>query len=110
MKKNLLDMIPTKNKKYKWTIIDNQIVQIHIDRNAIFDKFVRIFINTPKVTKIDLDRYGSKVWLEIDGKKNIYQIGKNLKNNFKDEIEPLYERLAEYMVILKNNNFISLKS
>jgi len=55
-----------------------------------------------------LDRVGSFVWIHIDGNRTIYDIARLIKDEFKDEVEPLYGRLIQYMNILKNNGFIDL--
>ena len=49
---------------------------------------------------------GSFIWNHIDGEKSIYEISQLIKDEFKEEAEPLYERLIQYMNILKNNKFI----
>ncbi len=104
---NLLDFIPAHTEKHNWVKLETGIVQIQIERNTWLDRLVRVFAKTPKQMKIDLDEYGSKVWLEIDGKTDVHNIGKKLKESFGEEIEPLYPRLAQYINILKNNKFIT---
>lgn len=103
---NFLDIIPRKNEKYRWVVLENGIVQIQIDRNSWLDKTVRLFFKTPAMMKIDLDRYGSYIWQEIDGTKNFDSISERFKEKFGDEVEPLYSRLGSYANILRNNNFI----
>ena len=39
-------------------------------------------------------------------RKTIYEISQLVKDEFKEESEPLYERLIQYINILKNNKFI----
>lgn len=105
---NLLDLIVNRNEKHSWIELDNEIVQIHIHRNTRLDKVVRKFFKTPEVMKIDLDKYGSFIWKEIDGKSNVGTIADKFSKNFGEEVEPLYDRLIHYVNILKNNEFISI--
>lgn len=107
--KNLLDIVPVKNADIDWIMIKDDIVQIVIKRDRWLDRLVRKFKKTPKHARIDLDKYGSAVWTQIDGKRDIQQIAQSLRLVFGDEIEPLYERLGAYINILNNNSFISLK-
>lgn len=107
-KDNFLKLIPLKNEKFEWKINDEGLVQIIIPRNGILDRIVRVFFKTPEVMRIDLDKYGSCVWNSIDGKRNVEEIGRILKEEFGNEIEPLYQRLATYINILRNNKFIIL--
>ena len=45
----------------------------------------------------------------IDGKANIMEIGNKLKEQYGDEVEPLYERLSQFIQILYNNDIVKLK-
>jgi hypothetical protein len=105
---NFLDLIAKRNEKYSWIELESDIVQIHIHRNTRLDKVVRKFFRTPEVMKIDLDKYGSFLWKEIDGTSDVGSIANKFSENFGDEVEPLYERLIHYVNILKNNEFISI--
>lgn len=103
---NYLDYIPSKSEKVDWRKTDEGLTQIIIYRNSLLDKIVRKLFFTPDKYIVDLDRLGSLVWDSIDGKKSVYEISKIVKNEFGEDAEPLYERLIEYMIILKNNKFI----
>ncbi len=106
---NFLDFIPSKNEKVRWIVLEDGIVQIQIDRNSWLDKVVRFFFKTPTMMKIDLDEFGSYIWVSIDGVKNIEDIAMGFRDEFGDKVEPLYERLGSYVNILRNNEFIKLE-
>ena len=106
---NFLDLIPVKSEKIRWITLEDEIVQIQIDRNSWLDRAVRVLFKTPTMMKIDLDQYGSYIWTAIDGQKNIETIANGFKKAFGDEVEPLYERLGSYVNILRNNAFIKLE-
>ena len=55
---------------------------------------------------IKLDEYGSFVWQKIDGKKSIYEIGKELQAVHEGAATQLYERLSQYFAILERNKYI----
>jgi coenzyme PQQ synthesis protein D (PqqD) len=105
---NYLDYIPEKSPNCKWVDKEDGIVQIIVDRDSLFERIVRKLFFTPESYKVDLDRIGSFIWNRIDGKRNLYDIGQLLKVEFGEDIEPLYERLIQYINILKNNKFIKL--
>ncbi|HSH34729.1 PqqD family protein [Schnuerera sp.] len=105
---NYLDYIPKKSDKIHWEEKEDGLVQIILYRDSLFEKIVRKLFFTPDKYRIDLDNMGSFIWKEIDGQKTIYQISQLVKDEFKEEAEPLYERLIQYMNILKNNKFIEL--
>jgi hypothetical protein len=47
--------------------------------------------------KIDLDKFGSAVWKEIDGQKKVIDIAELLKKQFGEEIEPAHQRLVTFI-------------
>ena len=107
-KKNYLDFIPKKLKKIHWKELDQGFIQIIIYRNSLLEKIIRKLFFTPDKYIINLDKMGSFIWEYIDGENSIYDISLLIKDEFKEEAEPLYERLIQYMNILKNNKLIEL--
>ncbi len=111
-KQNLLDFVPIKSEseKFIFTKNENDLTTIIMKRNSPLDKFVRKFIKkTPETFTVDLDKFGSFIFEAIDGQKNIHTIGLEVKEQFGEDAEPLYERLGAFMNLLKNNNFIYFK-
>ncbi len=105
---NFLDMVPSKSEKIRWVVLENEIIQIQIDRNSWLNRAVRLFFKTPEMIKIDLDQYGSFIWNMMDGTRNVGHIADEFKACFGEEVEPLYQRLGTYINILKNNDFIRI--
>ncbi len=106
---NFLELVPKKTEKYEWEMSEDGLVRIIIPREGLLDKAVRIFFKTPKVMKIDLDSYGSFIWNNIDGSKNIEEIANILSRKFGKDVEPLYDRIGTYINILRNNKFITVE-
>ncbi len=106
--KNYLDFIPVYDPRNTWDEKDG-IVTINMIHKGIYDKIAQKFFHTPRVSHIDLDEYGSFLWLRIDGEKTIGQLALEMKEEFGQKAEPLYDRLTHYMQVLRNNNFILLK-
>jgi hypothetical protein len=52
---------------------------------------------------------GSCVWKLIDGKKNIYELGENLKLQFGEKCEPIYNRLIMYLRYLNRMGWIAFE-
>ena len=61
---------------------------------------------TPEVSNIDLDEFGSFVWLSIDGKNTVFDIGGKVKEEFGEDVEPLYPRLIQFLNVLKEVKYI----
>ncbi|BEP29988.1 PqqD family protein [Helicovermis profundi] len=108
-KDNFLELVPKRKKNQEFIVSSDGLVKIIIPRDGIVDRFVRFFIKTPKKMEIELDEIGSTVWIAVDGKNSIGDVGNILLDKFGDKIEPLHKRLAEYIVILRNNKFIYLE-
>jgi len=91
---------------------NDQLVSIVSYQDKGIQKFLRkLNFKIPKVSKIELDKFSSFVFLQINGERNIYEIGQVLKKEYDEEIEPLYERLIMFLEFLKNQKkWITYKS
>lgn len=105
-KDNVLDNIPVINDNISWENDENGIVTISIYNKGIFNKIFQLLLKKPKISYIHLDKMGSFIWNIIDGKKSIYDIGVDFEEQFKEEAQPIYERLLTYMNTLSNCKFI----
>lgn len=102
--KNYLDNIPKTNKK--WELTKDGVVEITVENKGMFHTIAQKVFKKPRYSFIKLDEYGSCVWQQIDGKKNIYEIGQILQSQHKKAANQLYERLAKFMGILEHNKYI----
>lgn len=75
---------------------------------GIFNKIAQVIFRKPKISYIELEEFGSFVWQQIDGKRDVHAIGQKVKAKFGDKAEPLYTRLCTYVKTLKNHKFIML--
>ncbi len=55
---------------------------------------------------LNLDAYGSFVWLLIDGKTSVRDLGSHLREEYGDKVEPLYGRLAHFLSLLERNRLL----
>lgn len=105
---NYLELVPKIKKNQDWIEDEEGLVKIIVLRDGILEKILRPLLKTPRTMKIDLDAQGSCVWKAIDGVRTVEEIGTIIKEEFGDDAEPLYERLATYINILRNNKFIRI--
>lgn len=106
---NFLEKIPVRNEKYRWTTDENDIVTIEVDNKGIFNRVFQLLFKKPKISYIHLDEHGSFVWNQIDGNRDIIEIGKLVEEHFGDAAKPVYERLTKYFAILSNADFVNFK-
>ncbi|MDY2735774.1 PqqD family peptide modification chaperone [Intestinibacter sp.] len=88
--------------------VDDKIVTILEKQDHPIQKFFRkLKFKIPLYKKIKLDEYGSFIFLQIDGKKTVEEIGENLEEEYGENTHPLYERLLMYLNHLHVNcNYI----
>jgi len=110
MPKNYIDLIPVKNSRISYIDDGENKIALRIENNGIFNRFAQKFFHKPKSTYIHLDEYGTFIWLAIDGKKTIYQIGQSLSEKFGDKIEPIYPRLVQYFHNIENYGFVEMRA
>lgn len=106
---NYLDKIPMQREGLNWSKNSNGEITLEVENKGFINKLFQLILKKPKLSYIYLDEIGNFVWPLIDGKKNIYQIGKLVKEHFGDKAEPLYERLAQYFHTLETYKFIKWK-
>ncbi len=105
---NYLEKIPSKGD-ITFTTDDKGVITLEVENKGVMNKFAQILFKKPKVSYIHLDEFGSFVWSEIDGEKDILKIGEAVKARFGDKAEPLYERLSQYIKTLEQYGFAQIK-
>ena len=83
-KKNYIDNIPKINDM-KWDVSEDGIVEITVENTGFYNTIAQKIFKKPRYSFIKLDEYGSFVWQQIDGKKSIYEIGKEKLNKMLSE-------------------------
>ncbi|AAM23461.1 hypothetical protein M2349_002201 [Caldanaerobacter subterraneus subsp. tengcongensis MB4] len=105
MKDNFLLYVPKKSEKVNWEKRGDKVMFLFY-HDKLIEKMVRLFVKKPRVTTLELDDIGTAVWELIDGEKNVYEIGQQLKERFGERVEPLYERLSLFMRYLNRRGWI----
>ena len=103
---NYLDYIPAVSTKNSWDADAEGNVTIHLVHRGFYAWIAQNDFHRPRVSHIDLDEMGSFIFPLIDGERTVGQIAQLVRERFGADAEPLYERLAKYMQILRNNGFI----
>ena len=98
---NYLELIPIRNPEIKYLEDDKGIVTLLVPNIGFFNRVAQKCFQRPEVSHINLDDYSSYVWLGINGKRDIGDLGTYLKRKYGEEAEPLYERLIRFVYILK---------
>lgn len=78
--------------RFKWSVVHNYMVKNGRDPNF----------------RLDLDEIGSEVWVSIDGKRKVKEVGEKVKEKLGDKIEPR-ERLVKFVSMMYHNKIITFK-
>ena len=105
---NILEKIPVRSSYIEWKTDEEKIVTLEIKNTGWANKIAQLFFNRPKVSYVHLDKFGSFVWSIIDDESDIIKLGKLVEEEFGEEANPLYERLAKYFKILESYHFVQL--
>lgn len=104
---NFLMYIP--KKKHETFEVNKGIVKLIFYHDKFAEKVIRWLVKKPYVSDMELDKVGSKVWLLIDDKSSVYDIGQGLLKEFGDSCEPVYDRLIMYLRFLNKKGWISFE-
>jgi len=107
---NFLDFVPVRASSQEFYENQDGNIVMCVERKTVYDKLARLLRRkTPKFSYYTLDMHGSFVWKQIDGCRNVYEIGHLVKQEFGKDAEPLYERLSKFIQILEMNHFIEYR-
>lgn len=78
------------------------IVTILIKQDHRLQRAIRrLGFRLPEYKRIRMDEYGSCVFLQFDGRKNVREIGDSLEEIYGEKVQPLYERLLLFITHLE---------
>nr|WP_027870640.1 PqqD family protein [[Eubacterium] cellulosolvens] len=105
-KENFLDYIPRANRLYPSVKNSAGHVEIQVEHRGFANFLAQKLFRKPRVSRIELDDFGSFVYLQIDGRKSVYEIAQAVKEKFGEKAEPLYARLSRFIKILHDEHYI----
>ena len=110
MKNNedILNIVFKKSDKIEYEVSKDGIVTVKEKQDHKIQRaFRKLKFKIPMYKKVELDKYGSYIFLQVDGKKNVEEIGKYLELKYGEESHPLYERLLLFLNHIEVNcNYI----
>ena len=81
-----------------WEVSEDQVVTILEKQDHRIQRFFRkIGLKIPVYKRVKLDGFGSFVFLQIDGKRSVEEIGRLLDEKYGEDAHPLYERLLLFL-------------
>ena len=84
---------------------EKEIVTLFFEHNKAGEKIMQKLFHKPAVTDIALDEYGSWIWKNIDGSRNIKEIADGFLDRFANEAD-VYERLTLFIGYLYRKKWV----
>lgn len=94
--------------KHKTWEVKSDSVYLIFYHNKFIEKTIRWLFKKQKTSDLKLDPRGSTVWLNIDGKKTVYDLAKILSDKFGEEINDSQQRTILYVRYLMRRGWIVL--
>lgn len=105
---NLLELTPYRFYKEETDSEGNFIVLIPKFKNKYLVKYLAPRMKS-EFFKLKLDKFGSSAWGMLNGENSVKFIAEELVKKHGDEIQPIYERLPKFIMMLHTNKLISFK-
>ena len=94
---DILNLVFKVSSNVDYEVNDDLVTIIERQDHFIQKFFRKLKFKIPMYKKIELDKYSSFVFLQIDGKKTVEDIGSSLENTYGEDSHPLYERLLVFL-------------
>jgi len=95
---DILNLVYKINDDLEFKVNDeNTVTIIEKQNHKIQNFFRRLHFNIPEYRNVKLDEYSSYVFLQINGKNTVKEIGENLDEAYGESTYPLYERLLLFL-------------
>jgi hypothetical protein len=106
---NLLDLKPTQQVPWETAANGTVVVLVPKFRNEVMVKWVVPHLHSPNM-RVQLDRLGSFVWKQCDGKTTVAAMAESMKNEFGDSLQAVYDRIRTFLLTLEKSDLITLES
>jgi len=106
---NYMDLVFKRNPEMLWREKageNGKLVEVDMVNKGFFNKIAQKFFHRPRVSHIALDKYGSLLWLAMDGKASVNDLLTKMKEAFPEEKDKMLNRLVHFLSTLESWKFI----
>ena len=103
---NYMDLVFTKNAEIQWRVKEDGFVEVDMVNKGFFFFFAQKFFHRPRVSHIALDKYGTKLWLALDGTATVNDVLNKMNEAFPDERDKMLNRVVQFLTTLETWKFI----
>ena len=103
---NYMDIVFSRNAEIQWRVKENGFVEVDMENKGFFNSVAQKFFHRPRVSHIALDKYGSTLWLALDGTATVNDLLAKMNETFPAETDKMLNRLVQFLTTLERWEFI----
>ena len=103
---NYMDIVFSKNAEIQWRVKEDGFVEVDMVNKGFFNSIAQKFFHRPRVSHIALDKYGSTLWLALDGTATVNDLLAKMDEAFPAESDKMLNRLVQFLTTLERWEFI----
>jgi len=104
-----LETIIPKRLDVKWEK-ENGVVVVTFKKNFTrFEKLLQKILKGPENIRLRMDKQGTDIWELCDGKHSVKDICDVMNEKYKEEMEPVPQRVSGFLQILLQRQLITLE-
>ena len=103
---NYIDLVFTKNAEIQWRVKEDGLVEVDMVNKGFFNSIAQKFFHRPRVSHIALDKYGTTLWLALDGTATVNNILEKMNETFPAESDKMLNRVVQFLTTLETWKFI----
>ena len=104
---NYMDLVFSKNSDIQWRVKEDGFVEVDMENKGFFNSIAQKFFHRPRVSHIALDKYGTTLWLALDGTSSVNDLLAKMNEAFPAETDKMLNRLVQFLTTLETWKFIS---
>jgi len=106
---NYMDIVFVRSEECPWRLREDGFVEVDMENRGFFNAVAQKFFKRPRVSHISLDKYGTVLWLALDGKATVNDVLSKMKNAFPEEGDKMLNRVVQFLATLEMHEFIVRK-
>lgn len=110
---NYMDIVFVRSERCPWRMKDEPensqtsgIVEVDMENRGFFNAIAQKFFKRPRISHISLDKYGSALWLALDGTATVNDVLSKMNAAFPEESEKMLNRVVQFLATLEMHKFI----
>ena len=104
---NYMDLVFSKNAEIQWRVKEDSFVEVDMENKGFFNSIAQKFFHRPRVSHIALDKYGTTLWLALDGTASVNDLLAKMNEAFPAETDKMLNRLVQFLTTLETWKFIN---